>query len=159
MVALHNKLPIIITLMLAMFITSCAKQISSDTYSGGHVGEVSETLEGVVVSAMNVRVQDKDYLEQNGLGLTGGALAGAVAGSAAGKGNGLATVAGALVGATAGAFAEKALKEQNARQYIVKISNGKIVTVVQGTNNPLHKGQRVYVLMGDGGNRARVIPR
>ena len=144
---------------IALF-TSCAREISSNIYSADHVGEASKTFTGVVISARQVTVQEKERLEENGLGIIGGGLAGAYAGSHVGKGEGnmLATVGGAVAGATAGAFAEKALKTQSAMEYVVKLDNGEAMSVVQGVQPAFSAGQNVYVIIGQAG-RSRVVSR
>lgn len=144
---------------IALF-TGCAREISSNVYSADHVGEASKTFSGVVISARQITVQEKERLEENGLGIVGGGLAGAYAGSHVGKGEGnmLATVGGAIAGATAGAFAEKALKTQQAMEYIVKLDNGEAMTVVQGMQPSFGTGQNVYVMIGQSG-RSRLISR
>ena len=150
-------------LVLGAFVlasTSCARQISSNVYSGSHVGEASETYSGVIVSAREVTVEDEEYLGDNTAGIVGGGVGGALLGSMVGKGKGntLATVAGAGLGAVGGAFAEKALKSQQAMEYIVSLDNGQTRTVVQGLEPRFGAGQNVYLLVGHKG-RSRVIPR
>ncbi len=142
------------------FFSSCARQISSDVYSGASIGETSTTYAGVIVNARKVLVQDQEYLEDNGLGLAGGGLAGAAIGSQFGKGSGntLATIAGAVAGAVGGAYAEKALKEQEAIEYIVALDNGETRTVVQGPQPQLQSGQKVWLMVSYQG-RSRIIAR
>ena len=145
---------------LMLLAAGCARQISSNVYSGHAVGEVSSTFAGTIIASRLVTVQDKEYLEENGLGVVGGGVGGAIAGSQIGKGrgNGVATIAGALVGATAGAFAEKALKEQNAMEYVVQLENGDTRTVVQGPDPQYGVGQRVWLMVSHQG-RSRVTAR
>ena len=138
----------------------CARQISSNVYSGASVGETSSTYPGVIISARQVAVEDKEYLEQNGLGIIGGGVGGAYLGSKIGKGEGntLATVGGALAGAAAGAFAEKALKSQNAMEYVIALENGESKTVVQGLDPAMSVGQKVWLMVSYQG-RSRITPR
>jgi outer membrane lipoprotein SlyB len=151
---------------LPMALGGCAKQLSSSVYTGASAGEVSETYRGIVVSVKQVRIQDKDYLEQNNLGTGVGGLAGAAIGSGVGKGKGnnAAVIGGAIIGAVAGAFAEKALKEQDALEIVVELENGDIRTVVQGTDVALSPGQKVYLMVSSrtkhgSVGRSRVVPR
>jgi outer membrane lipoprotein SlyB len=150
----------LLALLVLGSLTSCARQISSDVYAAGAVGETSETFPGVVIHARTIMVQDKEYLEQNGLGMIGGGVGGAIAGSQIGKGAGtdLAMIGGAIAGATLGAFAEKALKEQKGMEYVVQLENGSARTVVQGPNPQLSVGQNVYVIVSKEG-RSRIIAR
>ena len=144
---------------IALF-SSCAREISSDVYSAHHVGEASTTYSGVVIHVRQVSVQENERLQDNGLGIIGGGVAGAVAGNQFGKGGGntAATIGGALVGATAGAFAEKALKTQTGIEYVVQLDNGQSMTVVQGPSPAFSSGQNVYVIIGERG-RSRIIAR
>jgi len=140
--------------------SGCARQISSNVYSGASVGEVSTSSPGVVISARPVTVEDKEYLEENGLGIVGGGVGGALAGSQIGKGRGntLATIGGGVAGAVAGAYAEKALKTQNAMEYIVSLESGEAKSVVQGMDPVFAVGQKVWVISSHQG-RSRVIAR
>jgi outer membrane lipoprotein SlyB len=148
-------------LLSSVFLSaSCARQISSNVYSGGSIGEVSSTYAGTIISARVVTVQDQEYLEENGLGLIGGGVGGALLGSQVGKGSGntAATIAGGILGATAGAFAEQSLKSQNAMEYVVQLENGEAKTVVQGMDPQLAAGQRVWLMTSHKG-RSRVVAR
>jgi len=141
-------------------LSSCAREISSNVYAADSVGEASRTLSGVVISARGITVQDSERLQDNGLGIIGGGLAGAYGGSHIGKGDGntLATIGGAVIGATAGAFAEKSLKTQQGIEYVVKLDNGEAMTVVQAVSPQFSVGQNVYVIISHQG-RSRVIAR
>jgi len=141
-------------------LSGCARQISSNVYSADHVGETSKSYPGVVVSVRTVLVQDKERLEENGMGIAAGGAGGALIGSQIGKGKGntVATIAGGVLGATAGAFAEKALKEQNGFEYMVRLENGEMRSVVQGPEPAFGVGQCVYVIESHKG-RSRIIAR
>lgn len=150
----------LLAISATFLITGCARQISSNVYSGAAVGETSLTYPGVIISCRQVLVEDKEYLEQNGLGMVGGALGGGYLGSKVGKGEGnmLATAGGALAGAVAGTFIEKALKNQNAIEYIIALENGETKTVVQGLEPALAAGQKVWLMVSHQG-RSRVVSR
>lgn len=141
-----------------LLFTSCARHISSDVYAAGQVGEVSTTYPGVIRNARVVLLQNGDQLEDNGLGIIGGGVAGGFIGSAAGRGHFLPTAAGALTGAVVGSLVESKMKEQHGLEYTVELYNGGLVTVVQGTDNPLYVGQPVYVLISPYG-RSRIVPQ
>ena len=147
-------------LFVAFVATGCARQISSNVYSADSIGETSSTYPGVIISARQVTVEDKEYLEGNGLGIVGGGVGGALLGSQFGKGSGntVATVGGAVAGAVAGAYAEKALKTQNAMEYVVALENGESKTVVQGVDSQLAVGQKVWLMVSYQG-RSRVTAR
>jgi outer membrane lipoprotein SlyB len=158
---MERVLTLVCLIALMVGITGgCARQISSNVYSGASVGETSTTYPGVIISARGVNVEDKEYLEENTLGIVGGGLGGAYLGSKIGKGEGnvLATVGGAVAGAVAGAYAEKALKTQNAMEYVVALENGESKTVVQGPDPTMGVGQKVWLMVSHQG-RSRVTPR
>jgi outer membrane lipoprotein SlyB len=150
----------LVALISASIFGGCARQISSNVYSANAVGETSTTYPGVVISCRQVLVEDKEYLEQNGLGIIGGGVTGGYLGSKVGKGEGnmLATVGGAIVGATAGAYAEKMLKSQNAIEYVVALENGEAKTVTQGLDPSYSAGQKVWLIVSQRG-RSRIVPR
>ena len=140
-------------------LASCARQISPGVYTGAHVGEVRETYAGTLQSARVVTVQEGEMLEDNRTGGLLGGVAGGAAASRIGQGTGkaVAIAGGALAGATLGALAERSVKRQEAMEYIVRLDNGALLTVVQGLQPQIGVGQRVYVQESAGG-RSRVLP-
>lgn len=157
---MKSKILVLSVVMVGMLgLGGCARNISSSSYDARKVGAASETYECVVVSVRKVAVEDGDYLENNTTGALMGAAAGGVLGNMIGGGRGrtAATVVGALAGATGGAMAEKHLKSQDGLEYVVRLSNGSMRTVVQGVDNPLYQGQSALLIIDN--NRARVVPR
>lgn len=152
-----NKIVLGLAAFSCLF-SSCARNISSNVYSANSVGEASKTYKGVIISTRQVTVEEHERLEENGLGIVGGGIGGAVVGSQIGKGSGntLALIGGAIAGATAGAFAEKALKSQDATEYVVALDNGDAMTVVQAIEPVLTEGQRVFVIVSHEG-RSRLV--
>ena len=148
----------IVLVVSAILLTSCARQIDSDVYASRQVGEVSTTYVGVIRSVREVCVEECECLEDNGLGIAGGGLAGGVIGNALGKGNFAPTAAGAIVGAVAGSLIEKKAKQQMALEYVVELYHGGLITVVQGQNQVFNIGQPVYVLVSPYG-RSRITPQ
>lgn len=147
-----------LALLPLVFSTGCTRDISSSSYAESDVGEVSETLEGTVLKARFVQVKNADKLTGNTAGLATGAIAGGIIGHqfGAGKGNLAATGAGALLGAVAGAYAQDALSKQEAIEYTVRLTDGRLKTVVQGKDNPISPGQRVLLYIYNSG-RSRVV--
>lgn len=147
-----------VLLVALLVLSACARNISPDVYKASHVGEASNTYAGVIVNARQVLVEEEEYLEKNGLGVAGGGVLGGVLGNQIGGGSGrtIATVGGALAGATAGAYAEKELKKQSAIEYVVKLDNGQLMTIVQGISPVYNTGQRVYVMKSYQG-RSRIV--
>jgi outer membrane lipoprotein SlyB len=146
-------------LALAVALSGCTRNISSSNYTAASVGEAMTTYQGTIINVRKVSIQEGDKLSDNTGGMVVGGLLGGVGGHMIGKGHGntAATVGGALLGATAGAFAQRALSEQEGLEYSVKLTNGNIMTVVQGLDNPMAVGQRVLVQVSNQG-RSRVVP-
>lgn len=149
---------ILLFVMLATVSTSCARQIDSDVYSSRQVGQVTTTYAGVVRSIREVLVESGNQLEDNGLGIAGGGIAGGVVGSAVGRGHFLPTAIGAVAGAVTGSLVEKKMKQQMGYEYIVELSGGGLITVVQGTDQYFGIGQPVFVMMSPYG-RSRIVPQ
>lgn len=154
-----TMIKVIAPVLAVVALSGCARNIEGGTYSAGSVGEASFTYQGVIVSARKVTVEGHEELQDNVLGMALGGAGGALVGNqiGSGRGNTAATIVGGLAGATAGAFAEKALKQQDGMEYAVKLTNGSMMTVVQGMSGAMSPGQRVLVMVSQDG-RSRVVP-
>lgn len=152
-----------VALAAALVSAGCARQTSPNVVEGSTVGQVTETYPGVIESARVVSIQEGDRLQQNTTGGLIGGAAGAGAGAAVastineGWGKAIAIGAGAILGAAAGAVAERETTRQTAIEYVVRLDDGRLVTVVQGVDGQLAPGQRVFMQVARGG-RARVVP-
>ena len=138
---------------LAIFAAvGCAENINGDAYGLASVGKAAPTARGVVVDVRTVSIRGT-----NGAGSVLGGVAGGVAASTIGRGAGsvLASVGGALAGAFIGGITQKELTKQQAVQYIVRLSDGDMINVIQGLDKPLSVGQKVFVLYG---KETRLIP-
>lgn len=177
MKTLFIRFSAILTLLATL--SGCARDLSSSMYTSDST--LSLTMEGVIISTRPVKIKNKDKMEDNVGGmLAGGAMGAAVGtGIGGGSGNTMAIVGGAIAGGLAGAAIQGKLGEAQGIEYIVKVDTSKmkdtyfdgnaamrnvvataklngLVTVVQGTDNPLSVGQKVYVIYSE--NRTRVIP-
>lgn len=164
----------IIFIILATFISGCARDLSSNVYSSDST--LSLTLEGEVVSVRPIKVKESERLSDNAGGIAGGVL-----GSTVGQGGGTtaAIVGGAIAGAVVGTILQDKLGESKGYEYLIKVDTSKIksnyyegstamrnvissavtsglITVVQGTDIVLREGQKVYVIFSD--KRTRIIP-
>ena len=145
-----------------LLLSGCARNISANTYDARSMngsGMISHPC--TVVSVRVVAVEEGDYLEDNKTGTLMGGVAGGLAGSMIGGGRGrtLATGVGALAGAVGGALAEKALKSQTGYEYVVRLQDGSLRTVVQGMDTQLQKGQAALLIEGTENSRPRLIAR
>ncbi|CDZ81078.1 Outer membrane lipoprotein SlyB precursor [Candidatus Rubidus massiliensis] len=139
----------------AIFIfTSCASNISNDTYTMRQVGETSVTYSGTVKSVRMVQVQAGG---DNSVGALGGGAAGGMLGNAVGGGV-FSTVVGSFAGAVTGAAIQKSSKNQMAYEYVIALENGSLMTIIQGQENPFEVEQPVYLITSQNG-RSRIVPR
>lgn len=148
---------ILVTFSLAC-LSSCAKQISSDFYSSRSIGEASTTYIGTIRNIRQVRVGQSSQLDQNTTGIVSGGILGGAIGGAASRGNVLPVAAGAIAGAFVGSLIEKDIKNQMALEYIIEMNDGRLITIVQGTNNYFYVNQPVYVIISPSGH-SRIVPR
>lgn len=152
-----NLLKKILILPLTIMIFACAGEIGANKYETSAAGQVNSADTGVVISMRTVKVANSE----GKTGRLAGGVAGGAAGSMIGGSSGsrvIGAVGGALIGGIAGSAAETKLSEQTGMEYIVKLDNGRVVTITQGTDNVLSVGQRCIVLGGSRGERARIIP-
>ncbi|MBL0319575.1 MAG: hypothetical protein IPP74_09880 [Alphaproteobacteria bacterium] len=150
--------PVLGLVSVSLMVSACQREISSGAYSSNHIGEASDTFEGTVISVRQIQVKEADKLQDNGAGLATGAVAGGVGGAMFGKGRGSlgAAAAGAILGGLTGAYAQQQLSKQQGMEYIVKLTNGQVMTVVQGLDNPLVVGDKAFVIVSNDG-RSRVV--
>ena len=141
------------TLVLPLaFLSACQADIGSNQYSTGSVGVASSASPCSVLSVRQVSVKT-----DNGVGSVIGAVAGGVAGYSIGSGStahNLGAIGGAVLGGVAGGAAQSALSSQGGFEYVVKLDNGQIMTLTQGTDTLLTPGQRCLMLFG---NPSRII--
>ena len=117
--------------VLPFLLAGCADNINSDHYNTNQAGKVSTVSQCTVLSVRQVGVNsDSDA----------GTLIGGIAGG--------------LLGGLVGDAAEKGLSSQTGLEYIVKLDNGQVISVTQGTGQALGVGQRCLVLFG---NTTRII--
>ena len=132
---------------LALFAAGCADP-SSSRYSASDVGQIIETTEGTVVSS---RVVDIKGSENSGYGAAAGGAAGGTASHFTMGGSGLVTILGAIIGAGVGYLAEDATRGREGFEYMVRMDDGRIVTLVQnreGEEPPIENGTPVFVQYG-----------
>ena len=141
-------------LSLTATLGACTADIGANDYYASSANTVTATKACTVVSLRPVTVKSND----NNAGTLFGAAAGGVAGSSIGGGDTahiLGAIGGALVGGIAGDAAQAGLSKQTGYEYIVRLDNGSLVTVVQGNDVYIQPGQRCLVIYG---RQARVIP-
>ena len=152
-----KKLLIAMILPALLMASGCTTDIGANQYSSSSAGSVNRTQTGTVISVRQVTVRD----DNRSAGTTVGAVAGGLAGSQIGKGNTatiLGAVGGTLLGGAVGNAAQSGLSSQGGYEYVIRLDNGSVVTITQGTDVLMAVGQRCMILYGSGADRARLIP-
>lgn len=145
----------LLSILSLSLLAGCASSLSPDVYTTSGAGQVQHVAKGVVTSTRVVKVTGNGELGVGGI--AGGAL-GAIAGSEIGGGRGsLASgIGGALLGGLAGNQIQKGLSTQTGVEYVVRLRNNSLISVVQGPTPTFNRGQHVLVQYGAGG-RPRII--
>jgi outer membrane lipoprotein SlyB len=139
-------------LLAVIALAGCAERFSADEYASRAVQQANPVQQGVVAGFRRVAISPDGTA-----GATAGAAAGGVVGGAAGGNRvtgALGAVGGALVGGLVGSAAERATANTDAIEYVVRRTNGELVSVTQRDATPLPIGTRVLVITG---NQARVV--
>lgn len=143
---------------MILTLSACATPNGQSQYAASQVGQAVQSEFGTVVSARNVGITG----QSSGLGGAVGAGAGAGLGSYIGDGSGglWAIAAGALIGMAAGAIAEQSVANSTGIEYIITMTSGVTLTIVQNQNKGdqiLGAGDRVIVQTSGAGYQ-RVLP-
>lgn len=137
----------VLFLSAMVLLSACRSDIGANDYTTGSVGRASSAYECSVVSVRQVNVKSN-----NGVGTLAGGAAGAIGGYAIGgdkTAHLLGGVGGAVLGGMLGNAAQNALSSQSGYEYIVKLNNGRLETITQGTDVLLSPGQKCLLLMGN----------
>jgi outer membrane lipoprotein SlyB len=141
------------SLVLSILVTSCAQNVSPNTYQASEVGVTSKVVAGVVIAKRPVNID-----ANSGAGGLAGATAGASAGSTVGgdaASSIVGAVGGAVVGGVIGNAADKAVNHHQGFEYIIKLKNNSIISVVQAQDMQFMVKQHVLVIYGA---MTRIIP-
>jgi len=151
-----KKLTLLVFIVVnAALLCSCAQNVSPNTYTTGEVGVVSRVKHGIIIAKRVIDIDNK-----SGLGGPTGVAGGAVAGSMIGASSNtsahiLGGVGGAVVGGVVGHAVDKAVNHHAGYEYIIKLDDGKTVSVVQEKSVQLTLKQHVLVIYGA---MTRVVP-
>jgi outer membrane lipoprotein SlyB len=134
-------------------LAGCAPDYSPNTYASNAVQQANKVEPAVVVGFRQVEISASGTV-----GAVSGGAAGGILGAQAGSG-GIATalsgVGGAVVGSLVGTGIEHATSDTTGWEYIVRKSNGELLSLTQREPTPLPLGQKVLVITG---NQARIVP-
>jgi outer membrane lipoprotein SlyB len=147
------KKQLVASCAIALTMSACAANINSSHYATSDTGAVGQAMNCTVVSVRQVDVSSSDSSAGSVLGAIGGGIAGSTIGH--GRGSLLGALGGAALGGIAGNYAQEGLSSQKGVEYIVKLDNGNLRTITQGTDVYMQPGQKCYLLYGA---QSRVIP-
>jgi len=157
----------VIAIATATALSGCV-QTNPNVYDPYTVGQASLTETGTIQASRQVEISSAGG---TGIGAAVGALAGGIAGSQIGPSrrghyghryrrnsavSALGALGGAVVGGLIGAAIERDVTRHIATEYVVRLDDGTLITVIQGSE-PIALGQRVFVQVPERG-RARIVP-
>ncbi len=134
-------------------LAGCSPDISPDKYATAATQKANKVDQGIVVGVRRVTVT-----VDGNTGAVAGAAAGGVVGSqlpGSQTASALGAVGGGVLGGLLGSSVEKATGDTKAWEYIVRKTNGELISVTQAEETPLAIGQNVLVING---NQARIVP-
>ncbi len=128
--------------LCALFLWSCASGPNDYTYQD--MGQAAAVRQGTVLSIRPVKVSS-----QSGVGQIGGAVAGGALGSMIG-GNTAVNIVGAVGGAILGGFfgneTEKVITKDTAYEFMVRQTNGQVISVIQKNPEGIQVGDEVLLV-------------
>lgn len=138
--------------VLCILMAGCTPDYSPNTYASTAAQQANKVNQGIIVGVRAVQISADTTLAT----ATGGA-AGGVIGSGVGEGAGSAVgaVAGTVAGGLVGNVVGHAAGDTAGFEYIVKKSNGDLLSVTQKDPQPLGIGAHVLLIEGP---QARIVP-
>ncbi|MDR6772711.1 glycine zipper 2TM domain-containing protein [Azospirillum sp. BE72] len=134
-------------------LAGCTSDYSPNTYSSSAVQQANKVEPAVVVGFRQVAIS------ANGtVGAVSGGAAGGILGAQVGSGGmnaALGTVGGTAIGGLLGTAIEHIAGDTTGWEYIVRKSNGDLLSLTQKEPQPLPIGQKVLVITG---SQARIVP-
>ncbi|MBV9782998.1 MAG: glycine zipper 2TM domain-containing protein [Acidisphaera sp.] len=141
-----------VELGLLTALAACGPSYSPNTYSSQAVQQANKVEQGIVVGVRRVGVSASGTVGT----VTGGA-AGGIAGAqvpGGGVSEAFGALGGAVVGGVVGSTIEHTAGDSQAFEYIVRKTNGDLLSVTQQDRQPLALGEKVLVITG---KQARVV--
>ena len=139
--------------ILCILLAACGLDDTNTQYSRSEIGRQGTASLGRIISMSAINVEGTNEV---------GGLAGAVAGGAAGSmigGNTAINIIGATAGAVAGAIlgsaTEKEVTKGTAFEFLIQLSSGQVISVVQTNELNLRTGDEVVVVNIGGKSRIR----
>lgn len=130
-----------------LLLSGCATtDMAGDVYSRDHARTVHNVKVGKIIALKAVRIEGT----KSGVGAVSGAALGTAIGNTIGSGSGktVGQVGGAVAGTYLGSKVEEAISSQKAWEIIVELTDGEVLSVVQGATEKWTVGETVRVLEG-----------
>lgn len=148
-----RSVPFFLFVAAASALAGCTSDYSPNTYSSSAVQQANKVEPAVVVGFRQVAIS------ANGtVGAVSGGAAGGILGAQVGTGginSALGTVGGTAIGGLLGTAMEHIAGDTTGWEYIVRKSNGDLLSLTQKEPQPLPIGQKVLVITG---SQARIVP-
>ena len=145
---------LVLALAPCLGLGACAPSYSPNSYNSAAVQQANKVDQAVVVG-----VREVDISAQTNVGTLAGAGVGGIAGAPTGDTLGIGTALGALggtvLGGLVGSTVEHQTSDSKGYEYIVRKSNGDLISVTQKDATPLAIGTHVLIIAG---NQARIVP-
>jgi outer membrane lipoprotein SlyB len=139
-------------LFVAALAAGCTRSYSPNTYSAAAAQQANRVTQGIVAGYREVLISPDGTVGAVSGGAAGGVLGAQTPGS--GVATALGTIGGTLLGSLVGSGFEKASGDTLAFEYLVRQTDGSLVSVTQKDEEPLPVGEKVLVIAG---NQARIV--
>jgi outer membrane lipoprotein SlyB len=148
---------LVVSLVVSCLTTAgCAQTLSPNVYQNYEVGVAKRVLPGVIIAKRAICIDNA-----TGIGGFAGATTGAVVGSGLGC-SGASSIAGAVGGAliagVIGNEIDKAVNHHQGMEYMIRLKNGAVVSIVQMQDIPFCLHQHVLVIYGHCRGNTRIVP-
>jgi len=137
--------------LLALSLAGCAPNFSPDTYASNAAQIANKVDQGVVVGVRAISISADATL-----GTATGGAAGGIAGSQIGQGaaGAIGALGGSVAGGMVGNVVTHAAGDTDGYEYIVRKTDGELLSVTQKDPQPLEIGTHVLVIEGP---QARIV--
>jgi outer membrane lipoprotein SlyB len=138
--------------VLCILMAGCTPDYSPNTYASNAAQQANKVNQGIIVGVRAVQISADTTLATASGGAAGGVIG---AGFGEGSGSAAGAAAGAIAGGVVGNVVGHAAGDTDGFEYIVKKSNGDLLSVTQKDTRPLGIGAHVLLIEGP---QARIVP-
>ncbi len=148
----HRRLMAAALLLPVAVLAGCGPSYSPDTYASRAVQQANKVDQGVIVGVREVALS-----ADTTVGTVSGAAAGGIIGAqtpGGSIGSAFGALGGTVVGGLVGTVVQSSVGDKHGYEYIVRKSNGDMLSVTQVDTTALALGQKVLLISG---NQARIV--